>query len=620
MKRRITISFWVILSLIATGSQAQNIAGFWLGVTYPNDPKLTVYNYTMTLTQTGTTLGGTSQTADPQLPFGGLAYLSGQINSTQITFGEMDKNGSTAVKDICFWRGKLIYNATDESLTGTYENITNGTTCSDVGSGKVELYRIVLKSGNKFCKGSPVNVVVTGKNIRWYSSAAQTNVLATGNTYSPKITKTTTFYITQTLYQTESPAVPITVEITEPVFKAIPINTTCSQTDGAIEVSAPDTTGWRYRLNGGAFQTSPIFTSLKPGSYTVVAKDAAGCQAEQLLTLTPDSGPAISQLISTPPTCETANGSVNVIATGGRAPLTYSIDYGQTAQSSSTFSQLPGGTYTLRVRDANGCEFNKVVSLPAYKPMIVQSTTGLPTSCGQPNGQITMTTSGGVDPVQYSIDKQTFQPGSTFTGLQSGAYTMTARDNEGCTISQTIEIAASTGPQLANISTTTEGCGQKNGAIQFAAKNSSDVLEYSLDGQAFQRTTTFSGLKAGNYTLTAKDTNGCQVSLNVLVPVDCANLIHFPTAFSPNADQLNDALTVHFAFPSLTVLRFTVYDRWGVVLYNRLNFELATGNAVWDGLINGQPAPMGSYVYRLDCQFPDGTQTTYRESVALLNE
>ncbi|UFH53182.1 gliding motility-associated C-terminal domain-containing protein [Spirosoma sp. KNUC1025] len=608
--------FW--LGVMA--GQAQDISGFWLGVTYPANPNQAVYNYTMTLTQTGTTLGGTTQTSNPNVPFGGMAYVAGQVSSAQVTFSEMDQNGSTAVKDICFWRGTMTYNATNESLIGTYENITNGSTCTKEGNGKVELYRIVLKSGTKFCKDSPVNLVVTGKNIRWYSSASRTNVLAAGNTYSPKISQTTTFYITQTLYQTESPAVPVTVEITEPVFNAIPLNTTCSQTDGAIQVTAVDTVGWRYSINGGAFQTNPLFTSLKPASYTVVAQDAAGCQAAKVVTLTADSSPTISQLTSTPPKCEPANGSVNVVAAGGKAPLTYSIDYGQTFQSSPIFNQLSGGTYTFRVRDANGCEVNKALSLPAYKPIIIQSTTGLPTTCGQADGQVAMTISGGIAPVQYSLDKQTFQSDNTFANLKSGEYILTAKDNEGCMVSQSIEVAASTGPQLADVHTIMEGCNLKNGAILITAKNSSDLLTYSLDDQTYQQAATFSALKGGNYTLTTKDANGCKLSLNVLVPVDCANQIQLPSAFSPNADQINDALTVHFALSSLTILRFTVYDRWGAVLYNRVNFELANGEPIWDGQLNGQAAPTGMYMYRLDCQFPDGTQTTYRESVALLNK
>ena len=618
MKQRFTICLCVLFGLLAIVGKAQNVAGYWLGITYPTDPNQVVYNYAMTLTQTGSTLGGTAQTSNPNVPFGGVAYISGQVNLPSVTFSESDKNGSTAVQNLCFWRGKLTYNPVDESLIGTYESIANGTTCKDSSGGKVELYRIVLKSGTTFCKGSPVNLVVTGKNIKWYSSTAKTSVLATGNTYSPKLTQTTTFYITQTLYKNESPPIPVTIEVVEPVFKTTIVNTDCAKTNGSIAITG--SAGWQYSLNGGAFQTTTVFSSLNPGSYTVVAKDTAGCQSSQSVVLSSDASPTITDLKVTPPHCATDNGEVTVVATGGRSPLTYSINYGVTFQSIPLFTRLAGGTYTLRVHDANGCEVNRAINIPSFTPMEILSTNAVPTSCGQANGQVAMTVGSGTPPIQYSIDNKTFQTATIFTALKSGTYTLVAKDGQGCTINQDVSVAPSTGPQLDDVRTTPEGCGDKNGAISITNRNLVGTTDYSLDGQTYQRSADFSGLKAGNYVVTARDTNNCVVTQSVLIALDCPKIVHVPRAFSPNADQINDALTAHFAFPSITVSRFTVYDRWGVVMYNRTNFVLLNGEPVWDGQVNGHSAPSGMYVYRMDCQFPDGTQTSYHESVALLNQ
>lgn len=620
MNRSITIGLLLVFGLVFFKSKAQpSIGGFWLGVTYPADPKQTIYNYALQINQTNFTLSGTAQTSNPSVAFGGVAYIKGDVSGSTVTFSESDKNGSTAVKNICFWSGTVTYNPVDESLIGTYENIVNGTTCTNVAGGKVELYRIVLKSRHTTCKGVPINLVVTGKNIRWYSSASGTNLLATGNSYTPKISQTTTFYITQTLYQNESPPVPITVEVIEPSIKATPTNSGCDKTNGSIEVVASGSTGWQYSLNGGAFQSTPLFTSLNPGSYTVVAKDSAGCLAAQPVTITADTAPTITNLKSTPPHCETANGEVSVLASGGKAPLIYSIDYGVSFQASPLFTKLAGGTYTFRVRDANGCEVNRALSVPDFKPMVILTTATLSTSCGQANGEVTLSTSGGTRPVQYSIDSQSFQPGTIFSGVKAGTYSLTARDSAGCTVSQSVSVAASTGPQPVDVRITGAACGQQNGALLINSTRAAGLDEYSLDGKLFQQTTTFSGLSGGAYTLTIRDDKGCALTQPVLVSLDCANLVHLPTAFSPNQDNYNDALTLYFTFPSLTISRFTVYDRWGAVIYNRANFVLSSGEPLWDGQLNGQTAPVGVYVYRLDCQFPDGTQTTYRESVALLN-
>ena len=323
--------------------------------------------------------------------------------------------------------------------------------------------------------------------------------------------------------------------------------------------------------------------------------------------------------MSTPPKCATANGQVSIVATSGKTPLTYSIDYGVTYQTSSTFINLAGGTYTLRVRDGNGCEVNRAISLPAFTPMVIASSAVTPTSCGQANGQVGLSAVGGRKPIQYSIDNLTFQNTGAFANLKAGSYALTARDSLGCTISQSVSVAASVGPQLADIRTADADCGQTNGAISITTARASDQYTYSIDGQRFQPTTDFTNLKAADYTLTIRDAQNCALTVPLLVKLNCQAILQLPTAFSPNRDNRNDALTVHFAFPSVTIMRFTVYDRWGSVVYNRADFAVASGDSIWDGHINGQVLPIGTYVYRLDCQFPDGTQTTYRESVVLLH-
>jgi hypothetical protein len=57
------ILFWSVTGI--DGAFCQSFSGYWLGVTYPSNPNQQVYNYFANFTQTGTTLGGTAQTANP---------------------------------------------------------------------------------------------------------------------------------------------------------------------------------------------------------------------------------------------------------------------------------------------------------------------------------------------------------------------------------------------------------------------------------------------------------------------------------------------------------------------------------------------------------------------------
>jgi len=84
--------------------------------------------------------------------------------------------------------------------------------------------------------------------------------------------------------------------------KTIVITTTitdasaCGAT-GKIKVSASGSTGFSFKLNsGGTYQTDDSFSNLAAGSYTVFAKDAAGC--EKSVSATVASGGAAGPLFT----------------------------------------------------------------------------------------------------------------------------------------------------------------------------------------------------------------------------------------------------------------------------------------------------------------------------------
>ncbi|MTD70268.1 hypothetical protein, partial [Flavobacterium sp. LC2016-13] len=86
-------------------------------------------------------------------------------------------------------------------------------------------------------------------------------------------------------------------------------------------------------------------------NWDVYVKDANGCTTPRLVTIAKDNLPTVTAANSNQ--C-TGTGSTFVItATGtGKAPLTYSVD-GTSFQTSNVFN-VPAGTYTVTVKDANG--------------------------------------------------------------------------------------------------------------------------------------------------------------------------------------------------------------------------------------------------------------------------
>ncbi|RYY68450.1 MAG: hypothetical protein EOO13_12270 [Chitinophagaceae bacterium] len=59
----------------------------------------------------------------------------------------------------------------------------------------------------------------------------------------------------------------------------------CNTHTGSIKVRADGNSIFKYRLNGNPYQSSGYFPQLSPGNYTLWAKDKAGCETSQLVSI-----------------------------------------------------------------------------------------------------------------------------------------------------------------------------------------------------------------------------------------------------------------------------------------------------------------------------------------------
>ena len=93
--------------------------------------------------------------------------------------------------------------------------------------------------------------------------------------------------------------------------------------------------------------------------------------------------------------------------------------------------------------------------------------------------------------------------------------------------------------------------------------------------------------------LSVTDAGGCSdsVSKKIVVVGNCNIVV--PNAFTPNHDGKNDELFPTNAFGAENLL-FSVYNRYGQIV-----FETRDWQKKWDGNMNGQPQPAGTYVWTL---------------------
>jgi hypothetical protein len=153
---------------------------------------------------------------------------------------------------------------------------------------------------------------------------------------------------------------------------------------------------------------------------------------------------------SNPTGCGENNGSIVVSATGGKTPYQFRLNGGAFG-SSSTFSNLSGGSFTVTVKDANGCEkqLSNVALTTPSGPVAGASTILAQTDCTSPNGSITANVSGGEGPYMYKLGTGSFGSSATFNGLKAGNYTITVEDNNNCSITINASVASSTGVSYA---------------------------------------------------------------------------------------------------------------------------------------------------------------------------
>src|SRR6185436_15859901 len=111
--------------------------------------------------------------------------------------------------------------------------------------------------------------------------------------------------------------------------------------------------GYTYSTNGTVFQVSALFSGAGAGSYTITLKDANGCTATKPLTI---SEPSLLVADASAGTilCNGGTTTITASGSGGTGAYTYSTN-GSVFQVSPTFSGAGAGSYTITVKDANGC-------------------------------------------------------------------------------------------------------------------------------------------------------------------------------------------------------------------------------------------------------------------------
>ncbi|MBK8339689.1 MAG: SprB repeat-containing protein [Flavobacteriales bacterium] len=288
----------------------------------------------------------------------------------------------------------------------------------------------------------------------------------------------------------------------------------------AVDISG-GTIPYGISWNTSPVQSTATATNLLAGVWTCTIVDANGCSAQVTAAIAQPSA-VLSAAISAHSDVAcfgNATGDATVDVTGGTAP--YGINWNTApVQSANAAANLPSGTYTVTITDANGCAANASVQIAQPVAALNASISGQTNvACGGNTGSAAVNANGGALPYTYSWNTAPAQTTATATNLGAGTWTCTITDANGCTTAVDATITAPAGSLSASLiaSTDVDCFGYATGSATVTATLGTAPYSYVWNSTPAQNIATATGLGAGNYLCTITDANGCSALVGATI-------------------------------------------------------------------------------------------------------
>ena len=315
------------------------------------------------------------------------------------------------------------------------------------------------------------------------------------------------------------------------------VQPTCTISTGSITITS---TSAQYSFdNGVTWQTTASLSNLSSGTYSVKIKNAGGCVSQPTtVILNPVTIIAAPSSTTIQPSCTNSTGSITITTSANQ----YSFDNGTTWLNTSTLSSLSSGTYSIKIKDANGCiSLPTAVVLDAITILATPAFTVVQPSCTNSTGSITITTSA----IQYSYDNgATWSSSSVLSNLSSGTYSIKIKDSNGCvSLSTSAVINTVSIPSTPVLSVIQPLCGV-GGTITVTTS----AFQYSFDnGATWVTSNSLSNLNDGTYKIKIRQSvTGCSSLASSIVLTTTGIIPTAPTftTVQPSCTTTTGTITV----------------------------------------------------------------------------
>lgn len=277
---------------------------------------------------------------------------------------------------------------------------------------------------------------------------------------------------------------------------------TLGAADNSSVVGQPNSIGMDAALSSFNAGNDLVLNTANGGSWFTLFGDANAQAGDDLQVL-------IAQLTTESTSVISGNLNVQIFVNGVQANSQVSEGVPFSSDEGAIFGCMDPDATNYNpdaTEDGEPCIYPCALSLSIAE--IVQN------SCpGVPNGEISVTASGGQLGVLFGIDDDpiTLAVGN-FDELIGGIYTVNAIDGAGCEASIEVEIVAPTAISVAATMTESVSCaGDADAVISGSASGGTGTFTFSLSNSFSNPSDNlvFGGLGAGLYTVYAMDENGC---------------------------------------------------------------------------------------------------------------
>ena len=295
---------------------------------------------------------------------------------------------------------------------------------------------------------------------------------------------------------------------------------------------------YQFFINGfpsiNPYPYDSIFTNLSQGSYIVSVIDANNCMNKDTVYINAPNFPIQITSTSKLVNCyNTPSGTATATSTGGTPSYSYEWFDGSYTSigTNDSISGLVGGSYFVKVTDANGCDTFATVQVLQMQTPLVGNNQIFGVSCvGDSTGMIVSQATGSQGPYRYywftpsgdsiiqsSTDQFLFSR-DTLKNLVAGTYDLHLYDANACFENYTITVGEASSPLVIDsilVSSTVTCYGGNNGGAQMYVSGGMPNYYFLWDNGEVSSNAT--QLTAGYHKVSLTDDWGCVVEDSIYI-------------------------------------------------------------------------------------------------------